>query len=292
VIAAPPEEPVEPPPAVSALAAGRPVRAVWRNLLGGLTFRIDPDPGSGPAAHAHADAHPDAHAGADDPDGAPRFAKWAPAGSGLDLAAEAVRLRWAARYAAVPPVLAEGGDGTGTWLLTRGLPGRSAVDERWKADPSAAVRAIGSGLRALHDALPVEDCPFDWSTEPRLAKARAHVASGAVDPAAWPEELRPLRTVEYAMRLLEDPPRVDRLVVCHGDACAPNTLVGDDGEPTGHVDLGALGVADRWADLAVATWSTRWNYGPGWEDPLLDAYGIEADEGRITYYRVLWELTG
>ncbi|WP_448320224.1 phosphotransferase [Streptomyces sp. CO7] len=273
MIAAPPGDPVELPPAVAALAAGRPVRAVWRNLLGGLTFRIGDEAGA-------------------EPDGPPHFVKWAPTGSGLDLPAEAVRLRWAASYAAVPPVLAEGGDATGTWLLTLGLPGTSAVDERWKADPTTAVRAVGAGLRALHDALPVADCPFDWSVERRLAKARSRVASGAVDPAAWPAELRHLGTVERAMRLLEDPPPVDRPVVCHGDACAPNTLVGDDGEPTGHVDLGALGVADRWADLAVATWSTHWNYGPGWAETLLDAYGVEADRERITYYRVLWELTG
>jgi len=32
---------VPPPPVVSAIAAGRPVRAVWRNQLGGVTFRID-----------------------------------------------------------------------------------------------------------------------------------------------------------------------------------------------------------------------------------------------------------
>ncbi|NYV78668.1 aminoglycoside 3'-phosphotransferase, partial [Streptomyces sp. UH6] len=43
MVAAPPEGPVEPPPAVVELAAGQPVRAVWRNLLGGLTFRIGPD---------------------------------------------------------------------------------------------------------------------------------------------------------------------------------------------------------------------------------------------------------
>ena len=47
-----------------------------------------------------------------------------------------------------------------------------------------------------------------------------------------------------------------------------------DGHWSGHVDLGLLGTADRWADLAVATWSTEWNYGPGWEQLLLDAYGI------------------
>jgi kanamycin kinase len=49
-------------------------------------------------------------------------------------------------------------------------------------------------------------------------------------------------------------------------------------------------VADRWADLAVATWSTSWNYGPGWEAPLLDAYGVAPDPDRTHYYRLLWEL--
>jgi kanamycin kinase len=89
---------------------------------------------------------------------------------------------------------------------------------------------------------------------------------------------------------LSPPPEVDRLVVCHGDACAPNTLITDDGRWSGHVDLGQLGVGDRWADLAVATWSTQWNYGDGWEQPLLDAYGVDADPERTDYYRRLWDV--
>jgi aminoglycoside phosphotransferase len=71
---------------------------------------------------------------------------------------------------------------------------------------------------------------------------------------------------------------------------APNTLVGDDGGCTGHVDLGDPGVGDRWADLAVATWSTEWNYGPGWERRLLDAYGVAPDPERTAYFRLLWDL--
>ena len=93
-----------------------------------------------------------------------------------------------------------------------------------------------------------------------------------------------------ALQALQGVPDIDRLVVCHGDACAPNTLVADDGRWSGHVDLGALGVADRWADLAIATWSTQWNYGDGWEDALLDAYGIAPDPERTDYYRRLWEV--
>ena len=40
----------------------------------------------------------------------------------------------------------------------------------------------------------------------------------------------------------------------------------------------------------IATWSTRWNFGPGWEPTLLDAYGVEPDPSRTRYYRLLWDL--
>ena len=93
-----------------------------------------------------------------------------------------------------------------------------------------------------------------------------------------------------ALDLAVDVPPIDVEVVCHGDACAPNTLISDAGRCAGHVDLGALGVADRWADLAVATWSIGWNYGSGWEPVLLDAYGVDADPERTRYYRLLWDL--
>jgi len=79
-------------------------------------------------------------------------------------------------------------------------------------------------------------------------------------------------------------------VVCHGDACAPNTLIGDDGRFVAHVDLGHLGVADRWADLAVAAWSTEWNFGPGYDAIVYEAYGTSPDAARIAYYRLLWDL--
>ncbi|MPQ96352.1 phosphotransferase [Modestobacter sp. I12A-02628] len=233
---------------------------VWRNELGGLTWQL----GDGPAR---------------------RFVKWSPAGTGPGLGREAVRLRWAARYSPVPTVLASGADVDGEWMVTAGLPGRSAVDPRWLGDPRPAVRAVGAGLRALHDALPVSGCPFTWSAPHRVALARDRARTSARPGAP---EHADLSAAEVLARL-DDVPDVDQLVVCHGDACAPNTLLTDDGAWTGHVDLGGMGVADRWADLAVATWSTQWNFGHGWEEPLLEAYGIAPDPVRTAYYRLLWD---
>jgi kanamycin kinase len=148
------------------------------------------------------------------------------------------------------------------------------------------VRAIGEGLRALHESLPVGVCPFSWSAEDRLAELRSGVGNDRLDPEWWPSPGPPLRTTA-ALDLLTAPPPIDRLVVCHGDSCAPNTLLTEDGRWSGHVDLGDLGLADRWADLAIATWSVTLNYGPGWESLLLDAYGVAPDAARTRYYRLL-----
>ncbi|SEH57404.1 kanamycin kinase [Mycolicibacterium rutilum] len=218
-----PTEPVPIPAVVSRIAGARPVRAVWVNELGGVTFSV----------------------------GGTEFVKVYPAASAHLLADEVPRLRWARRYTAVPAVLAAGPG----WLHTARLPGLSAVDPRFADQPRVAARAIGVGLRRLHDALPVDDCPFG--------------APSWVPP---------------------DAPPADHLVVCHGDACSPNTLLDDDGAFCGHVDLG---VADRWADLAVATVSLDWNFpteGPGgFQEVLLDAYGVAADTDRIAYYRRAWD---
>jgi kanamycin kinase len=237
---------------------------VWENVLGGLTFEV----GAGTERC---------------------FVKWTPRASGVDLEAEAARLAWACTFTSVPRVLDHGTNGDGSWIVTSPLVGESAVAPRWKAEPITAVTALGESLRALHDALPLDTCPFSWSRDERVCEARRRATAGLLDPSAWHEVHHPL-TVEQAFQLLADAPPVDKAVVCHGDACAPNTVLDDDGRCSGHVDLGALGVADRWADLAVATWSTTWNYGPGFEDLLLAAYGIGPDPARTRYYRLLWDL--
>jgi kanamycin kinase len=255
-----PPEPVPVPPAVCALARGRALIPVWQNDLGGLTWRVGDD----------------------------LFVKWAPAGSGLELAQEAERLRWAGRFSAVPVVLDCGDDEAGCWLLTVALPGATAVHPRWRSDPATAVVGIGTGLRALHEELPVAECPYDWSAAARLSDVHRRADAGSLEPAGWHPLHAALSLPEVLARLAEVPD-ADQVVVCSGDACSPNTLLADDGSCSGHVDLGQLGVADRWADLAVATWSTQWNYGPGWEEELLAAYGVAPDPVRTAYYRLLWD---
>jgi len=268
-IAGPPKGPVELPPAIeAAMLPGDVAKPVWRNELGGLTFRLQPARVN-PCSREFVSA------------GGTRFAKWSPGNSevnpkyrGNDLHAEAERLRWASDWVEVPEVLdcidVDGGE----LLVTQGIEGRAASSPFWCARPEEAARAIGKGLRAFHDALPVAECPFSWSVAERVKHAGLE------------------GTPEGDALIAEQPPMDDdELVVCHGDACAPNYLLSNFGYVVGFLDLGRLGVGSRWADLAVAAWSTDWNYGPGYEDFVYQGYGIKPTDEKIAYYRRLWDAT-
>jgi kanamycin kinase len=225
------DEPI--PEIVMELAGGRPVELVWRNDLGGLTFRLDD-----------------------------QFVKWNPHGTGIDLERERVRLEWIAGRHPAPRVVASGSDDEAQWLVSVAVPGESAVGDRWRSRRPEAIQAIATGLRAIH-AIPVDEFPSTWTSEVWVGRT--------------PESLGTR-------------PPLDRPVLVHGDACAPNTLISSAGEWTGNVDFGDLAVGDRWADLAIASMSLDWNFGEGHQGELFDGYGIEPDEERIRYYRALWDL--
>lgn len=214
-------------------AQGRPVELVWRNDLDGLTFRIDDE-----------------------------YIKWNPRHTGIDLARERVRLEWIAGRHPAPRVLSWGENEKAQWLVTESLAGGCAVGDEWRARRPEAIRAIATGLRAIH-SIPIDDFPPAWATEVWVGRTPESIGSR---------------------------PPVDEVVLVHGDACAPNTLVSWAGEWTGNVDFGDLGIGDRWADLAVASLSLDWNFGEGHQDELFDAYELEPDEERIRYYRALWHL--
>jgi len=121
------------PAAVTAIAGGAEARLLWRNELGGLTFRVGD-----------------------------RVVKWNPRSTGIDLARERARLDWLAGRHPAPRVIEYDADEEAQWLVTAALPGSHAIGEPWRDDPAPAIRAIAAGLRALH-ALPAEELPKAWT---------------------------------------------------------------------------------------------------------------------------------
>jgi kanamycin kinase len=223
------------------------------------------------------------------PDGRVRFAKVDSAGQYPSLVGEGERMVWAAAYLPVPSVVALEQDEGSTVLITEALPGADATDPVWRGDLPSLVRAFGQGLAVFHGAVGEEWCPFRFDVGIALEHVRRRVDAGLVDPARnFHAEFQHHTAVTALARLEETAPDHEDLVVCHGDYCPPNALL-TGGRVTGYVDLGELGVADRWWDIAIGGWSTGWNFGAELEPLFYQSYGIEPDPDRIAFYRLLRE---
>jgi kanamycin kinase len=225
-------------------------------------------------------------------DGRVAFAKVGSSYRRPSAADEAPRMEWAHAFLPVPEVLDRGRDGAIDWLVTVGLDGLDAVRHPWREHhPDRLVDALAHALARFHARAPVASCPFDFRVSTALEQVRMRVAGGLVDADEdFHDVHRHLTPLEALAELERSAPRTEDLVVCHGDYCFPNILFDAGGNVTGYVDLGELGVADRWWDLAVATWSIDWNIAPGYGDAFLAAYGARPDPGRSAWYRLLYDL--
>jgi aminoglycoside 3'-phosphotransferase I len=206
-----------------------------------------------------------------------------------DIVAEHCRLVWLQGRIAAPRVLHFAATGEAVWLLTSALPGRMVeeVIEDRGAPRAAIVDAVAEFLRTLH-ALGVEDCPFDASHPVGLADARRNISAGLVAEDDFDAE-RAGWTAEQVWDALhaEMPSQFDR-VVTHGDFSTGNIFVDADGRVTGMIDVGRLGVADRYQDLAIL-WNNLEEIGLGAQ--LLHAYGeTEPDMARLRFHLMLDEL--
>ncbi|KQY74929.1 MULTISPECIES: APH(3'') family aminoglycoside O-phosphotransferase [unclassified Ensifer] len=230
------------------------------------------------------------------------YAKVATADRSAELSGERDRLLWLQGKGILTPEVTDWHIADeGACLIISAIEGIPAVDLS-AADLLEAWPSMAWQLGSLH-ALDAGQCPFDRGLAPMFARAADVVARDAVnaDFLAVDDQETPAHELlarverELAVRLEQE--TGDR-VVCHGDPCMPNFMI----DPrtlrcSGMIDLGRLGTADRYADLALMTANAR----ESWTSPdqeqrafaiLFDTLGIVApDRARLDFYLRLDPLT-
>ncbi|WP_350278772.1 aminoglycoside 3'-phosphotransferase [Kribbella sp. HUAS MG21] len=235
------------------------------------------------------------------------FAKCCDAAGVEELAAERARIEWLAGTgfpsAKVLDWIEVPGDGgrtagsldgagaAGACLVTSAVPGVPG-DTLPPEVRERAMRSLGRTLRALHE---LRDCPFERPLASVIATAADVVRRGAVNPQFLTDEWRKLAPTDLLAQVVAESPYVESVlepVVCHGDACLPNIFFDPETlEVSGLIDLGRLGIADRYTDLALTTiqFHDEWSADP---TPFLEAYGLPTpDPRRLTFFRLLDPLT-
>ncbi|WP_294330095.1 APH(3') family aminoglycoside O-phosphotransferase [uncultured Sphingomonas sp.] len=206
-----------------------------------------------------------------------------------DLVDEMVRLRWLAGRLPVPQLhafLIEDGAG---WLLTGRIPGRTAYQilEAAPEQAPALAESLGKFLRRLHD-LPAARCPFNADHRLRLAAAKDRLDAGLVAEDEFDEARQGMSAQAVWDEMLAAlPPAFDR-VVTHGDFSLDNLFV-EGGAVSGCIDLGRVGIADPWQDLAIL-WHSLAEFGEEAPRRMLAAYGTALDPAQLDFHLRLDEF--
>lgn len=190
------------------------------------------------------------------------------------------------------------------YLLMSKCRGEMACAPGYMKDPALQCKMLAEGLKRLW-SVDISGCPCDQRLTHKLVQARYRVENGLVDT----DNVEPDTFGEGGFRdpaellqwLCQNMPK-EEPVLSHGDYCLPNVF-GIREEPTGYIDLGRSGIADKWCDIALCYRSLAHNYDGKYkcgreEDVCADfdgellfrELGIEPDWEKIRYYILLDEL--
>lgn len=229
------------------------------------------------------------------------FAKIAPASRRGELAGERDRLIWLkGRGVACPEVINWQEEQEGACLVITAIPGVPAADLSG-ADLLKAWPSMGQQLGAVH-SLSVDQCPFERRLSRMFGRAVDVVSRNAVNPDFLPDEDKSTPQLDLWLVSNESyrcgstksaPIWLFAMVILHAELHGgPKTL-----QCTGLIDLGRLGTADRYADLALMIANAEENWAAPDEAErafavLFNVLGIEApDRERLAFYLRLDPLT-
>ena len=200
----------------------------------------------------------------------------------------------------VPECLFYGVKGGIAYLFTSRVSGKMACDPSRMKEPRLLTECLAEALKARWRIDPA-GCPLKTNTEKKLRLARRRAEEGLVDLTQTDPDTfgktgfrDPLALVEW----LEDHFPEEDAVLSHGDFCLPNVFFDEKGL-TGIVDLGRMGIADRWQDIALCRRSLIQSFRGDYtgvpisgfsEEMLFDALEIRPDPNKIRFFTLLDEL--
>ena len=170
------------------------------------------------------------------------------------------------------------------------------------AQPESVIKAVAQGIKMLWE-VDTAGCPCIISKlDERLKAAEHNVLNGLADiENTEPDTFGPggFGNPEELLEWLKCNRPEEDIVFTHGDFCLPN-IFEKDGKISGFIDLGKMGPADRWQDVAIAIRSLEHNFNGKYTDGqkifdfkpsmLTDELGIPWDQQKYRYYILLDEL--
>lgn len=209
-------------------------------------------------------------------------------------------MKWLEGKLPVPKVICYEKNSEFQYLLMSKIKGKMSCNKYYMERPKELIKILASALKMLW-SVDISNCPRNCDIDVKLKEANLRVQNNLVDiervdPKTF-KEGRFSSPTSLLNWLVDNKPKKE-LVLSHGDFCLPNIFINND-KISGFIDLGRIGIGDKWNDIALCYRSLKWNAqgrygGNGYPklnpDMLFDALEIEPNYEKIEYYTLLDEL--
>lgn len=224
------------------------------------------------------------------PDAPELFLKYGKGSVANDVTDEMVRLNWLTAFMPLPTIKHFTRTPDEAWLLTTAIPGKTAFQmlEEYPDSRENIVDALAIFLRRLH-SIPVCNCPFTSDHVFRLALAQSRMSNGLVDASDFDNERNGWSVEQVWKEMHTLLPFSPDPVVTHGDFSLDN-LIFDGDLLIGCIDVGRVGLADRYQDLAIL-WNCLGEFSSSLQKRLFQKYGIDnPDMKKLQFHLMLDEF--
>ena len=165
--------------------------------------------------------------------------------------------------------------------------GKMLCDDYYDTHQLEGIDIIVEAFNALYN-VDYSDCVLDSTVDSMLKEIEKNLKN--IDENSIKKEiLDRFHTKENIFKYLCGNKPKQIIGFIHGDMSLPN-IYSFNGHFSGLLDVGNAGIGDIYFDLVVCEMSIERNYGKEYVDVFYDKLGIEKDEFKSDYYRILLSL--
>ena len=174
-----------------------------------------------------------------------------------------------------------------SYILTKEVKGIMLCDDYFDNNKMEGIDIIVEAFNAIYN-IDYSDCIIDETIDTKIAEIESRfnqIKESDINETI----LSRFHTKENILKYLKGNKPKQIIGFTHGDMSLPNIFALDH-HFSGLIDVGNAGISDIYFDLVICEMSIERNYGKEYIPVFYDKLGIEKDDFKSDYYRILMSL--
>ena len=174
-----------------------------------------------------------------------------------------------------------------SYLLTKEVRGEMLCSDYYCNHPNEGIDILIEAFNEIYN-IDYSDCILDETLDTKIKEIEDKFSS--IKESDINENiLKRFHTKEAILKYIKGNKPKQIIGFTHGDMSLPN-IFATNGHFSGLIDVGNAGISDIYFDLVICEMSIERNYGSEYIQVFYDKLGIEKDEFKSDYYRILMSL--